>query len=195
MPCSAIDPASASMCASSERAHVLGHADLFERDLAPGVVDTWSSWTWGPPRWRADPRRPHARQGVPSSGGGSARRGGRRPLGLKPRTREATRRAGLDGPRRAPCYAWRTGLSRLWSALRRRASRSSTSPSRRSSSATATATATRRSSPRSALRSARPRRRQTVSDEGGRTPPSSASPASEPSQQPRMFWPIRPSFV
>ena len=30
-----------------------------------------------------------------------------------------------------------------------------------------------------------------MSDEGGRTPPSSVSPASEPSQQRRVFWPVR----
>ena len=62
MPCSAIDPASACTCASSSARTFSGHADLLERDLAPGLV----GWSWtrgppvtgGPPRWRADPPPP-----------------------------------------------------------------------------------------------------------------------------------------
>jgi hypothetical protein len=61
-----------------ERAHVLGHADLFERELSPGLVGDcghvvllWSGVAR--PAGGRPPRHPHARQGVPSSGGGSAR--------------------------------------------------------------------------------------------------------------------------
>ena len=91
MPCSAIEPASACTCASSSARTFSGHADLLERDLAPGlgsdcghVVLLWDS---GPARLAGrSPATPHARgllsavlssrQGVRSSGGGSARRAG-----------------------------------------------------------------------------------------------------------------------
>ena len=61
-----------------ERADVVRDADLLEREFAPGLVGDcghvvllWSGAAR--PAGGPIPRHPHARQGVPPSGGGSAR--------------------------------------------------------------------------------------------------------------------------
>ena len=70
-----------------ERANVLGHADVDERDVAPGLVGGGGHQALlcfgARPAGGPIPRRPHG-EAVPPLGGGSARSAGQRRLGLQP---------------------------------------------------------------------------------------------------------------